>query len=129
MPRYIVIVKDKESGKPKLHSYTADSALQAKQMAEGDGLEVVEVVEDVPPPSGPRTYELLKWAGWILTDVGMVTTVVGLLMGLVGLFERSGTPWFGWSLALSSVLSVGMGQAMLALRDIAINSFPPPPVK
>ena len=127
MPRYIVIVKDKESGKPKLHSYTADSAEQAAQMAKGDGLEVVEVVEDLPPPSGPPTYELLKWAGWILTDVGMVTTVVGVIMGLIGLFERRGTPWLGWSLALSSVLSVGMGQAMLAVRDIAINSLARPP--
>ena len=129
MPRYIVIVKEKGSGKPKTYSYTADSSQQAAAMAEGDGLEVVEVVKDVPPPSGPRTYELLKWAGWILTDVGMVTTVVGLLMGLVGFFDPRATSWYGWITALSGVLNVGIGQSMMALRDIAMSIAERPPVK
>ena len=130
MPRYIVRVKDQVSGQHKLYSYTADSSPQAKEMAEGDGLEVVEVMEDVllQLPPGPP-YGLLCLAGWIITACALVTAVVGVVMGFVGLLDPKGTPWFGWSLALSSVLPVGIGQSMLALRDIALNTADRPPVK
>ena len=124
MPRYTVRITDKDSGKQKLYSYTADSSEQAERRAKGDGFEVLSVMEDVPPPSRPPTYDLLRLAGWILTLVGIVTTVVGVLMALVGLKGSRGDEfYYGCSVALSGVLGVGIGQSMQALRAIAINSF------
>lgn len=120
MPRYVVTTRG-DWGGTRLH-YTADSSQLAEEMAKGDGFEVLSVAEDVPPLPSLTDYTLLLLAGRIITTCGVVMAIIGVIMGLAAVGESKSVVWYGWSVALSGVVAIGIGQSMVALREIAISS-------
>jgi hypothetical protein len=91
-------------------------------------------------PARPE-YKMMEWAGGIIVIVGWLTIGLSLAGGLLAVVlgvvlpfaseRNSGESWvmtlaglmYGLAGAISGIMILGLGQALLALRDMAINSW------